>query len=205
MSLQQQTAIAVIGIALAVIGFSLAIWLYWRGGGRRTHVKILVEQASKNEHDQAIALVPSVSDCKLYKVSILNIGPRDAQVLYEVNLELKDMQPHIDVPPGYAFHEVSLLKAMAVNSDADADVRFALRPHRMTHRSQGTQQVFIHVHRLRAGRKYVVYLACRALVRQSGAATPLNDSLQFKLFTGWIENVNVTGGDALLAQCDGKH
>lgn len=202
MSQHLQQSIAAAGVFFAVGGMFLALWLYWRGGGRRTKIRVSVNRASGREVKSILNENSDVVDCQIFRLKIRNAGPRDTQVLDPVNRELEHLRPHVDLPPSVYVKYWSRLREPAAFSDPDRHVPIAKHPGRLTRMGE-RQKLYIHVHRLRARSESTIYLCLRSLQcgdNQLYGGPPWS----FLLFRGWIQDVTVAQAGDGFGVCSGE-
>jgi hypothetical protein len=201
--IQQQAFVESAGILLAICGIILALWFFRRGGGRKTRVRVSMTIAGKSAIEKVLRERPLLQDCKIFRLTISNLGPSDVQISKATDVEWRSLRPHLDVPLGYWIVHITRLGVRSEEPDLDFDLPLARYPFLPRNLLNERQKIYIHIHRLRAGRRSRIYLACRQIndeaIAFGGPPWP------FELFPGWVQNVNVRGGYDSIRRCDGSH
>lgn len=197
----QQEIVGVVGSALALLGMALALWLFWRGGGRKTHIRVTINVPNKKVIAAVLGEKASPKDSRVFRISVRNRGPSDVQVPKWVDKEWPAMRPHLDLPLGYHVEHITRLGVAQERPDPNFDLPLSVVPLQYMANISAQQRIYINIHRLRAGRVSRIYFSCSRhdLIAPEMTGPPWT----FTFYRGWIQDVQFSGGYDGFARCDG--
>lgn len=155
----------VLPLALSVFGCGFALWAYFRGGGRRSVLRIgMIVESVIDPSTIGVAINMrigryDVKNLTILKITVKNEGPGDIEVPDPEGETHRIGRPRIDLPPGMRVLANPWSPGGATGS---VDVRVARSL------QEGIQRLHVHVHRLHEGREAVIRVLATSRTEMRG-------------------------------------